>query len=276
MERHNLVAAAVDQPEAVAPPEPGVIAGPDNAGGDDADIPVDNQDIDNRANVLNQPRNKPLGQDIDNVLDRARHLQAFRQEYGITETVASGRFIDQEFIKLLPGYSLSFTFNHDTGHYVQVIDLAKFYQAKVLSTPGAVETWLAAVYHLQNALNPDFHAIRKGAFLIMECDGFDWKTNVNLRIFTKMFQEMASSYPNLWHSVSFFNSGVCLNVLMSMVKRVSPPEFHRNYEFGCVTDMGRLDTLYLTPNMEVANRRILDRFTEALELRYANEAAFSL
>ncbi|CAB9517329.1 expressed unknown protein [Seminavis robusta] len=323
MERHDLVAAAVDQPEAAGPPEPEAIAGPDDAGGDDADLPVDNQDIDDRANVLNQPQMHPLGpsdagrmelsqderrwartvkeaiekdseitnlsdfwyvqlaliekgQDIDNVLDRARHLQAFRQEYGITETTSRGCFFVREFIKLLPGFSLSFSFNYATGHYVKVIDVAKFYNAKLLSTPGAVETWLAAIYYLQNGLNPDFCAIRNGAFLLMECDGFDWKTNLNLRLFTKLFQEMASAYPMLWHSVNCFNSGVCLNVLMSMVKRISPPEFHRNYEFGCATELGRLDTLYLTPNMEVANRRILGKLTVALERRYANEAAFSL
>ncbi|CAB9500307.1 expressed unknown protein [Seminavis robusta] len=216
------------------------------------------------------------GPDIDNVLDRARHLQAFRQEYGITETTSSGCFFVHEFIKLFPGFSLSFSFNYATGRYVAAMDLTKFYTAKLFSTPGAVETWLATNYHSQNALNPDFQAIRHGATLALECDGFDWKKNMNLRFFTTLFQEIGSAYPMKWGSVNFFNSGVFINVLMSMVKRISPPEFHENYEFGLVSEAGRLDNIFFIPSMEAANERILMRITLALQRRYANEASFSL
>ena len=51
-------------------------------------------------------------------LDRAHHLQGFRQEYGIKETTESGLHVMTNFVKLLPGFHLALSYCADTDNYV--------------------------------------------------------------------------------------------------------------------------------------------------------------
>ena len=213
---------------------------------------------------------------LECALDRARHMQGFRQEYEIEDTTESGLHVMTEFVKLVPGFHLALSYCADTGNYIGVYDFSKFYTTKIASEPGGIALWLSSFYHHSNALNPDFEACRRGSSVLAECDGFDWKVNIPSKDMIRLNGEIAAVYPQSHQHMKYFNTGVLFNLMMSMVKKVMPKDCRNLVEFGCRTEFGRLDMVYAVPSLETATQRFLLRHKDSLDRRYANEASFSL
>ena len=129
---------------------------------------------------------------------------------------------------------------------------------------------------MKHSLCPDFQSIRKGAIILVENEGFDWKKNFNVQDLKQMYVELTSHYPFQFQSVKNFNTGIFFNLVISMARPFIPKHLYRTLQMGCQSELGRLDRLYLTPTVRVANERLLSSVSAALQKRYANEASFKL
>ena len=53
--------------------------------------------------------------DVEAAVERARHMQTFKHEYGITDTLEQSRQLLPKLVKLLPGMPLSLSYNRRDG-----------------------------------------------------------------------------------------------------------------------------------------------------------------
>lgn len=144
-----------------------------------------------------------------------------------------------------------------------------------VSSPEKVNTWVSGYYYTQLSFNPDMDAIRRGVELVVECNGFDWRENLDLKILKKVFQEPQYACPSRHHSISYYHTGLFFNMLFGMAKKFQPEDMLRSVRMNCQAP-DFLDEIYLKPTVEAANKRVLAKYEAALEQRYLNEATFSL
>ena len=109
--------------------------------------------------------------DIESALERLLQMQGFREEYGIRDTVAEAVQTMAHYLSLMPGAHLSFAFNYEDGNYVIIYDNNKMDCDILQQRESNIRTSLAGSYYTLKALCPDLEAVRKGAVLIIECEG---------------------------------------------------------------------------------------------------------
>ncbi|CAB9525605.1 expressed unknown protein [Seminavis robusta] len=148
----------------------------------------------------------------------------------------------------------------------------------VLQDREKLTSWVGTAWMLYVAQQPDFEAIRNGVTYLFECSDYDWKDKDMFNIScTKMITELESIYPVHVQSMRFYNAGMFLNLLLSMSRRMLPPQISRKFHVkGYDPQRGYLDQLFVAPNLESANQRNLARVRNALQIRFDNEASFSL
>lgn len=209
-------------------------------------------------------------------LDRAARMQAFREEYGVLDTLADARRHLEALVDSMPGLFLSFSFNQCDSNYAVVLDVTKF-DMSAIQTHERVSSCIKGWYYLLQALTPDLEAVRQGATFLCECEGYQWRKDnmIDLKTFERAWQELGVIYPGRFNQIKFFHTGVCFNLLASMSKRFLPKEIHDYFEVGC-NFMFRLDSIYLLPSLEDANERICARFEEALQRHSYHEKQFCL
>ncbi|CAB9502187.1 expressed unknown protein [Seminavis robusta] len=216
------------------------------------------------------------GDALDSAVEMAQRLHHFREEYEVDDSVESGRFCVSEAMKLFPGFFLALTFTREAnrGHYTLVLDVTKLNSGLLKPGENGMKTFLMAVYFCFQAMTPDFEASRHGALLLVECDQFNSKQNVTLGQLKHAHNELF--LPTKWHQARHYNTGVFFHVLMSMLRPFLPDDLQGKVQLGCKSPTGRLDHIYLQPTLEAANQRFLERLTDALRRRYANESKFTL
>lgn len=104
---------------------------------------------------------------------------------------------------------------------------------------------------------------------------YDWKNNMDLNTLRRVWTEIGAVYPCSWKRFKFFNCGATLNIVMSMLRPYLPVHARQRMEFGCLFEVP-LDRLFLVPNLQIANARLMQRFTNTLAKRYENETSFRL
>ncbi|CAB9505704.1 expressed unknown protein [Seminavis robusta] len=219
--------------------------------------------------------------DVDEAMEKVQMLHQFRKEYNIVESVDHARFCIQEVMRLFPGYLLSFTFFREgdmhSGHYGLVQDATKL-NAKLIPKSGgpAMNMLLATAYFCFQAMNPDFEAVRRGVVSLLECENFDWKQHVTFGGVKQMYLDFFMHYPTKWHQARNYHTGVLFNLLASMCRPFQTEDLRESWQIGCMSPGGRLDTIFLQPNLQAANERFIHRVANILELRYNHEASFVL
>lgn len=213
--------------------------------------------------------------DIESALDRAYHLQGFREEYGILDSRTDGLRHLGDYVDLFPRALLSFSFDYEsTGSYILVHD-HKGFNMKAINSEEKLRTMFTATFYGASCLCPDFESIRGGAIMIAECEGYNWTENIDLKTYQRFWSEIAAVYPMNFRLLKNFHCGVFINLLFSMTKKLLPADITCKVDMGCQFD-GRLDDIYLIPTVESANKRLLERMGEALRRRYENMKTFSL
>ena len=104
---------------------------------------------------------------------------------------------------------------------------------------------------------------------------YDWKKGADFKNLKRVWTEITSVYPCVFEKIKYFNAGMAMNVVASMLRPFLPENLRSKLEFGCQFDK-RLDELYLTPTIEAANERFLSRIKYNLQRRYDNEKNFKL
>lgn len=208
-------------------------------------------------------------------VDRALHLQLFREEYNILDTLEESRKMIPDIMELLPGVALSLSYNHRDGNYVFVYDMGAFDFKKALQTPENARVLLAGCYYICHALCPDLEAIRRGVIIIAECSGFDWSRNMDLAFIRKMWTELLVDYPMDYQKYKYFNAGFFINMINSLKMRFLPHRITSKMETGCRFD-GRLSDIYLVPNLKGCSKRVAGRMIDSLIRRHNNQKAYRL
>lgn len=214
------------------------------------------------------------GDDIEAAVKRVHHLQCFKEEYGILDSVVDGRRCFERYFDLMPGLHLCFVDDISMDNTIMVYDNTKF-SCKRIRSEESVRAWLGGSYYTLTIFAPDFEAIRKGAVLVAECEGYDWKADMDFKSLKRVWTEIATVYPVTIAKVKYFNSGTTMNLVASMLRPFLPKPLRERIEFGCKFDQ-RLDQVYLTPSLEEATARMLIRIEETLHRRYENERNFRL
>ncbi|CAB9509044.1 expressed unknown protein [Seminavis robusta] len=200
-------------------------------------------------------------------------MQAFRQEYGLRGTVAEATQLLWEYVHLMPGHFLSFSYSYDHGSYVCCCDAKKFDES-VLTSEEKWRTCLCGVYLLYQALNADMMSIRNGVIFVYECEGFSLGS-MSMKTAQRLCTEVYGSYPTLTKQMKYFHSGMVFNVLLSFCKQFLPRDLKSKFETGNCFE-GRLDTYYLVPNLESSHARFYARILETITRRYHEEEVFRL
>lgn len=215
--------------------------------------------------------------DREKARERIENLQAVRDNYEIVDTLETGKDIVRRVVlDLLPGFVLSFYLHPSHASYVLVTDLTSF-DMSIFDDPDKLLLWLKACYYITHCQNPDLSAVRNGIIYLQECQGYYWK---GMSMFqprgVQEWSDLVAGYPAHFRCIMNFHTGLFLNLLASAGKRLLPPRIAPKIVLGCISEHGTLDKLYLQPSLEVANQRLMQKLDQALELRYGNEASFSL
>ena len=212
-----------------------------------------------------------VGDNVEEAVRRAQHLQTFREEYGVLDNEADGRRALTALLELAPEYFIAMNFHEDA--YSMALNV-KGFNPSSLNTPQRERSWFMGYYYLQQCLSPDFETIRQGVIFHIECNGYDWKKHVDIKLFGRLCDAYHSSYPQRL-AAKHYHTGVMFNVLYSMVKKVYSEEIVKDFQVGCQAP-AYLDEIYLQPSPEAAKQRTLSRMNNSLRLRYKNEREFSL
>lgn len=214
------------------------------------------------------------GDNIEVSLDRLAKWQWVLDEYKIVRTAEDCVQCFQKMLKIMPLYHLGFAYHNDGGNYVMIYDMAGF-DSRLLNDEDNVIAWMRSNCYHCDVMNPDLEAVRRGIVLMLECEGYDWKRGLSLKLLKLVWSEVASVQPLNWAKIKYFNSGVIMNLVISMLKPLIPKYVHKKLELGCQFDK-RLDELYLVPTVGHAHQRFLERVTQVIEQRYENERTFVL
>lgn len=211
---------------------------------------------------------------IDRVKERVRGIQQIHHDYEIVESLDSAKALMTRWVTdLFPGFLLGF--EERGGSYANLKDMTNL-DATVLSDDDKHKLAIKGMYYLYHCQNLHLAATRNGMISMNECQGYYWKSKTMVSLLAmRAWSPLASGYPLHYKSIVYFNSGMFINLVTSMVKRFIPPGMAKKFQFDAKSNY-RLDQIYLQPSLADANQRILKDLHKALETRFHNEATFSL
>lgn len=206
-------------------------------------------------------------EDVEDAVTKCYAMQEFRQEYKIVETLPQGsHYLDWGF-KMFPRFFLSFFFSEEEGTFVFVHDVEKL-DPKQFTTSEMADDWMRHQYYGFRTFFPDVESIRKGIVLVAECQGMTMRRDV-LRHNSRFFSEFLAHFPFTGVSRSFHTSAM-FNCAVSILRKLVPEELGRSFQVGFQFE-GHLGDVYLTPNLQEANQKMLARMKDNLRLRLENE-----
>ncbi|CAB9503857.1 expressed unknown protein [Seminavis robusta] len=236
-----------------------------------------NPEVDNESDFFYAAMALVEQGNVEAAVRRTHNLQEIRQEYDIVDSFERGRRALHQSFQLYPEHFLSFSYSYQYGSYVLVVDFAKQPTVQLFhSHIEGMKPKLREIYYMNQIVSPDFESIRKGAILVAECGRVDLVTGTkNMTLFRHIWH-IILAFPSKMQKVKHFHTGLFSNLLVSATKKFLPEEMCSSLEVGCICEAGSLDRLYLQPNLEAANQRVLCRLEETLLRRYENEAKFKL
>jgi hypothetical protein len=237
---------------------------------------VADPEIDNLSDFMYAQWALMCQNNVEQAVHKARQLQWFREEYGISDCTEQCRQMVVGACTLCPGGFLSLSYNHRDGNYVLIYDMAAIDSHKCYATVESTRVSLGSVYYMFQAMNPDFQAIRQGIVFLVECSGFDWRQNMDLASFRKAWCELLLVYPKRFQKIKYFNTGVFMNLMNSLKKRFLPKHIMDKIDSTCKLDGCRLSDLYAVPTLEACHQRLLARVEDSIWKRQQNEASFRL
>jgi hypothetical protein len=210
-----------------------------------------------------------VGDDVEDAVKRATHLQTFRQNFRVLDTLEDGRKAFQEMIEILPEFVLALEFHEDS--YSLFFNL-KGFDASLLTTPEKLNAIIKGYYYIRQCLSADFETIRQGVFIHFECNGYDWTKHLSVKHYRKFWDAFMKSYPFRF-TAKWYHTGRLLNVANTAAKKIYYQNLLDDFQ---IEAPAFLDEIYLQPNLEIANRRLLLTLENALRRRFQMEREFSL
>lgn len=237
----------------------------------------DSADLDNMSDFMYAQIALTDQGNLEQALQRCQFIQAIREEFDILDTFEDARQTLSRFVRLHPGHILQSALGPKGDRYVLACDLAKIDAHAFRRSLGEMKATFAGPYYMHHSHSPDLEAVRKGFVFVMECADYKWKTPgmASFEHFRKALEEIESVYPSHLHRLHFRNTGVFVNLMVSMVRRFIPKDIHKKLIVTSNSETP-LNHLFMVPNVETATERLMKDMTETLRLRYENEKTFLL
>jgi hypothetical protein len=207
----------------------------------------------------------------EEALERALHLQCFREDFKVPDTLSHGLASLKKLLSLAPAHFMALHFQDDA--YSLFLNI-KGFETSVLNTREKEEEWIVGYYYLQHALSCDFETIRQGLIIHQECGGYDWKKHCSPKLFKRLCDAFHSSYP-FRYSAKHYHTGTMFNTACAMTRKLYPEGLIGCTQVGCVAPLP-LDEIYLQPSVEIASERCLLQLQTGLKRRFQMEREFSL
>lgn len=241
-------------------------------------------ELDNLSDFVYATLAVAVKDNVEDAVRRAHQLQAFREEYGLKDTLQESQHIIAKAVQQHPSLCYDVSFHPKQGKYILVQDIAAFSPTEEPTTQQ-VEDFAIFGYYLLHALFPDLESTRRGYTVFVECEGFSVANNKHMfKLMDKFYSEVMAVYPSSEGTEArHLNAPTFFNVMTAGLRKLLPEElqdkFFRGPSLpGLESSLAgrRLDTLYLTPTPELATQRAIAKLKANLERRYKNIASFSL
>ncbi|CAB9498738.1 expressed unknown protein [Seminavis robusta] len=205
-------------------------------------------------------------------------MQCFYKEYNIThgDAMEAGEFFYQ-LTMLQPGLHVAVEPLVSTSNYMFMVDVA-CYQPDKVRMDKELQIFMAGWHTLYQCLFPNFAAMRAGFTQLCECmdSGF---INFDSVVTQKQIHELYIPYPKTHKEDFFLNSPTSVNTLWAMFKPYLPERIRNAMHLGHKVrgfEGRRVDVLYKQPTPEDGRQRMCVKVYELTQLRFKNEASFSL
>lgn len=204
---------------------------------------------------------------LPEIIDQVKAFNEAKVEHMILDSYQDGLLYVEHFLRdLVPGYTLSAMYGEPNA---VVVDIGNF-DMRLLDDDNRVREWIAGLFYMNHAATKSFQTTRDGLNLFVECEGFKPPTNMYRINPLLKWGEFGATYPLRFASFRHFHTNLVVNLIVSASKTVLPSFLHEHFEVGCQMN-SRLDEIFLVPDLETANDRILASVQKALQERYEHE-----
>lgn len=235
------------------------------------------RDFDYVQFALAHPTDEAIVTPLETVLHHVAHMQAFRQEYQIQETLEEGMSSMDAMTRLQPDLFLGIQYLAPSGNCLGLTDWAGFAPGNIATTEQT-RSFMKGFYYRLQCMSPTFWAIREGISSLIECDGASWdNTDANLQ--EKILTELYMNYPKRHKETFLVNSPSVVNVLYGMWKKYFSNNMKSTLHLGYQVpgmEGRRIDVLFRTPTPELARQKMLANALHFLQVRYQHQQAYVL
>ncbi|CAB9527747.1 expressed unknown protein [Seminavis robusta] len=178
---------------------------------------------------------------------------------------------------LQPGLHVAVEPLVSTSNYMFMLDVA-CYRTDFCRTAREEQVFLAGWHSFYQALFPHFASMRAGFTQLCECmdSGF---INFDSTLTHRFIHELWVPYPKIHKEDYFLNSPLAVNMIWAVFKPFVPKRIWNAMHLGHKVrgfEGRRVDVLYKQPTPEDGRQRMCMKVYELIQLRFRNEASFSL
>ena len=227
--------------------------------------------------ALTHPLNDGGSTPLSKVLHCVAQMQAFREQYGIQETIEEAEECINDMTLLQPGLFLGLQYLPSTGNCISINDWAAFFPRKI-QTREQYSQFLRGSYYRFQSMSPTFLAIREGMANLFECEGVS-SENYDSAFHERLFAELYLSYPKRHKEVFFVNSPTIVNIAYGLWKRFMTTNMKQTFHLGFQVqglEGYRIDGLFKTPTPEHGRRTMINKAKWLLTVRYGHQATYQL
>ncbi|CAB9511243.1 expressed unknown protein [Seminavis robusta] len=215
-------------------------------------------------------------ENIQRAVDVAYKLQCFRDLYKIQDTVEDGLNAIRGMMTLMPGGILDVSYMPDEETFSFFIDYKACHPSRV-QTDGDLRCVQAMLYYYYRAMASDIQSIRNGVITMVELEGVSTE-NFDMTFEERCFYELRSYYPTIYKETFLLHTPMAALLFVNLIKRFMNHKqlatLHNTKSF--MEYEGRVDQLFKTPTLEIAEEKLLERIRDYLTERYRKEREFRL
>lgn len=220
------------------------------------------------------------GGNTQNALHRIACMQAFQEEYKVDNSVEQGVQSLEQLMLQQPGLLLSLDVDSTTLQGLHIMDCSRLHPDVALKTHRTWPVLVVGFYYYFLVCQPTLATIRNGQYTMQDYGEWDWH-NCSLEGFSRFNAEFGKEYPIKFSRLSAYNTNSAANMMFALTKHIFPRSMMDAVQLGCQVapeeGIARpLADIYLQPNLQECNHRMLTKARQLLSLRAKNDAGFRL
>ena len=213
---------------------------------------------------------------IEEAVNIAYKLQCFREKYKVQDNPQDAMYTIRQFMRWHPQHLLDVSYIPSENACSITYDMAAI-QPQNIQTQEQWRVLMSGLYFIFRSAETDLRSIRNGLIILCECKGMEL-SNLDLGIFERAVWDLWAYYPANHKDIRWLNTPPAANMIYSVVKRGLPAKFVNTWTLGGELDgfEGRLDALFTTPTLEIAQEALLNRMEGYLNQWHHRMQTYSL